>query len=63
MVKKNTSKYKKNPLKNAAFAIVIIIWAIAMLVDIFGDLYSVSLELYGLVALVIGYFAGSRLKK
>lgn len=49
-------------VKLAIFVVVTVMWATAFLVDIFSQKFEVSPVVHGLMAAIIGYFAGSRLK-
>jgi len=50
-------------LKLTIFAAVTLLWAIAFLVDIFNNTFEVPAAVHGLMATIIGYFVGSRLKR
>ena len=49
-------------MKLTIFGVVTAMWAVAFLADILSQNFEVSPLVHGLMASIIGYFVGSRLK-
>lgn len=54
---------KEEGFKLAILLIVTIVWAVTFLYDASSPSFEVPTVVHGLMASVIGYFVGSRLKK
>ena len=55
--------HSETVLKLTIFSIVVALWALAFVVDIFSASFEVPVVVHGLVGTIIGYFVSTRLKK
>lgn len=58
-----SKKVADDKLRNFVFVAIILVWLLAMLMDIFSDRYEVPVEVTGMVGLVVGWFTADRMKK